>query len=69
MPATHHITLPAASAAILSGNPLIGVLTGIICSLVGDFVGNTFNSKCDTHIDPPATTICFAIIIINLLFA
>lgn len=69
VPATHHITLPAASAMVLSGNPLIGVAFGIVCSLLGDFFGNTFNSKCDTHIDPPATTICVIMFAVNLLFA
>lgn len=69
MPATHHITLPAASAAVMSGNPLMGVLFGIIACLIGDFVGNTFNSHCDSHIDPPATTIALIMFPINLLFA
>lgn len=68
MPATHHITLPAASAAVMSGNPLIGVLFGILACIIGDFVGNTFNSHCDTHIDPPATTIALLMVPINLLF-
>lgn len=67
-PTTHHITLPAASAAILSGNLFVGIAVAIICTLFGDFVANTFNSHCDTHIDPPATTIFISMFIINAIF-
>lgn len=68
MPSTHHITLPAASAAVMSGNPIMGLVFGVVGSLLGDFVGNTFNSHCDTHIDPPATAIFISMFVINALF-
>lgn len=68
MPATHHIALISALAAVTSGNPVIGVIFGIIAAIVGDFVGKTFNSHCDTHIDPPAMTIFTLTFIINVLF-
>lgn len=67
-PATHHITLSAASAAVASGNPFMGMVFGIAASLIGDFAGNTLNSHCDSHIDPPATTIFICSFIINALF-
>lgn len=67
-PATHHIALISATAAVLSGNPLIGVLFGVLAALFGDFIGKTFNSNCDTHIDPPAFTIFTFIFIINTVF-
>lgn len=67
-PATHHITLPAASAAIAAANPIVGVVFGILGALLGDFAGNTFNSHCDSHIDPPAVTIFILMFIINALF-
>ncbi len=67
-PATHHISLPAASAAVMSGNPFMGVVFGIVGSLVGDLAGNTLNSHCDTHIDPPATAIFITMFIVNALF-
>lgn len=67
-PATHHIALPAALAAVSSGNPIMGVVFGIISALLGDFFGKTFNSHCDTHIDPPAFTIFVMTFIINILF-
>lgn len=73
MPATHQIFLPAALAACVGINAfgptgaLLGVLFGVIASLFGDFVGKTFNSYCDSHIDPPATTIFILTIIINAI--
>ena len=57
VPTTHHISLPAANAAVLSGNPIIGVVVAIACSLMGDFFTKTINSYVDTHIDPPACAI------------
>lgn len=74
VPGTHHITLPSAYAAVVGiaafgtmGGALFGVLFGVIAAVVGDFVGCTFNSHCDTHLDPPATTIFSLLIVINLL--
>jgi len=57
VPGTHHITLVAAYAGAATGSVLIGALFGVIAALVGEFMGNTFNSYCDSHIDPPACTI------------
>jgi hypothetical protein len=67
-PATHHITLPAAAAAVASGDPFMAVIFGIIGSLAGDFAGKTFNSHCDTHIDPPATAILITMFIVNAIY-
>lgn len=69
VPTTHHISLPAANAFVLSGNPMIGIIVAIICSLVGDFFAKTFNSYCDSHIDPPACTIFIMTFIIFAIFA
>lgn len=68
-PATHHIAYPAACAAVWSGNPIMGVVFGILGAVIGDFVLKTFNSHCDTHIDPPATTIMILLFVITALFA
>ncbi len=67
-PATHHIALIAALAVAASGNPVMGTIFGIIASLLGDFMAKTFNSHCDTHIDPPAFTIFILTFIINAIF-
>lgn len=56
-PATHHISLVAAYAAAATGNIWIGAVFGLLAAVFGDFVVKTFNSHCDTHIDPPAFTI------------
>lgn len=57
LPATHHITICAAYAAAATGNIIVGGIFGILAALIGDFCEKTFNSYCDSHIDPPATTI------------
>jgi len=58
VPVTHHITLPAAVAASFAGGSLIwGAIFGLLGVFIGDFMGCTFNSYGDTHIDPPACTI------------
>ncbi|MBB6217640.1 MFS family permease [Anaerosolibacter carboniphilus] len=57
MPATHHITLVAGYAAIATGNIFIGAAFAVISGILCEIVARTFNSYCDTHIDPPATTI------------
>ena len=68
MPATHHIALISALAAVSSQNPVMGIVFGILTALFGDFVGKTFNSCCDTHIDPPAFTIFVFTFIVNIIF-
>ncbi|MFV0504344.1 MAG: hypothetical protein ACK5LT_10315 [Lachnospirales bacterium] len=67
-PATHHIALISALAAVMSGSPIIGALFGVIAVLFGDFFAKTFNSNCDTHIDPPAFTIFTLTFALNLIF-
>ena len=68
LPSTHHITLCSAYAAAATGNLLIGAIFGAIAALMGDFCEKTFNSYCDSHIDPPATTISvLSLIIFTLL--
>ena len=68
VPTTHHISLPAGNAAVLSGNPIIGVVVAIACSLMGDFFTKTINSYVDTHIDPPACAIFIMEFIVFGLF-
>ena len=66
-----HIAFAGAStanAAVLSGNPIIGVVVAIACSLMGDFFTKTINSYVDTHIDPPACAIFIMEFIVFGLF-
>lgn len=67
-PATHHIAYPAACAAVWSGNPVMGIIFGVVGAILGDFFANTINSHVDTHIDPPATTIMILICAATLMF-
>lgn len=69
VPTTHHISLPAANAFVLSGNPIVGIIVAILCALLGDFFTKTFNSYVDSHIDPPACTIFVMTFIILAIFA
>ena len=68
VPGTHHITLIGALATVASGNPLVGVGFGLASTLIGDFAANTFNTNCDSHIDPPAVAIFICTFIINAMF-
>ncbi|QZY57528.1 hypothetical protein K7H06_13880 [Crassaminicella profunda] len=63
-PTTHHVTLIAGYATIATGNIFIGAVFAVIACIIGEIVGRTLNSCCDTHIDPPATTICLCSFII-----
>ncbi|WP_026895449.1 hypothetical protein [Clostridiisalibacter paucivorans] len=67
-PTTHHITMVAGYAAMATGNMLIGALAAVIASILGDLIGRTVNSHCDTHIDPPATTIFICSLVIFIVF-
>ena len=69
LPATHHITMSSAYAAAATGNIFVGALFGAIASLVGDGAEKTFNSYCDSHIDPPALTISILSLIVFTLLS
>ncbi len=58
VPVTHHITLIAAGAALASGSVIWGAVFGVAAAFAGQFLACTFCIHGDTHIDPPALTIC-----------
>ena len=80
-PVTHHMTLPAAVAAVavltvFGGGPLaamiVGAIAGIAAALLGEFYSRLFLIHGDTHVDPPAcaiATMATIIVVIGLLFA
>lgn len=80
-PVTHHMTLPAAVAAVavlvgFGGSPvaamIAGAVAGIAGALLGEFFSRLFLIHGDTHIDPPANAIwvmATVIVVIGLLFA
>jgi hypothetical protein len=65
VPVTHHMTLPAAVAAVAvagAGGPLVvamlvGAAAGIVGALLGELFSRVFLIHGDTHIDPPANAI------------
>lgn len=67
VPISHHIGLPAATAAALSGSIIWAGITGICCALLGEFLSRLFLVHGDTHIDPPAFTIFISTTIIHFL--
>ncbi len=56
-PVTHHVTITSSNAAFLSGNIFVGILVGLISAVLGEIIAAIFNSRCDSHIDPPACVI------------
>ncbi len=65
-PVTHHMSLPAAVAAVAAISlgvesglalVLIGAVGGILGGLLGEFYSRLFQIHGDTHIDPPALAI------------
>lgn len=67
-PVVHHIMLPAALAAALSNNYLIGGLFGVLGALIGELAARLFYNYGKSHIDPPAVTIAILTTIILALF-
>jgi hypothetical protein len=78
IPVTHHITLPASTAAVaLAGGtasmPMLSSLAiaavfGISGALTGEIVQRTFYAHGDTHFDPPATAIAINTFFVGVLF-
>ena len=68
VPVTHHMALPAAAAAIASGNIVIGSVFGIAGAFVGEGFSRVFHQHGDTHVDPPAAGIAITIAVIRLIW-
>ncbi|WP_411963458.1 hypothetical protein [Haloferax sp. YSMS24] len=76
IPVTHHMTLPASTAALAwtSGAAelgvvalLFGALFGLICGLFGEAFQRVFYAHGDTHWDPPAAAIVFGTFLVAVL--
>jgi hypothetical protein len=78
IPVTHHITLPASTAAVALAGGItsmsvlpslaIAAVFGISGALTGEIVQRTFYAHGDTHFDPPATAIAINTFFIAVLF-
>lgn len=67
VPVTHHMTLPAAVAASVSGSLWIGIVFGVVGALMGETFNRVFHIHGDTHIDPPANAIWSTTLLIMIL--
>ncbi|MFC6835349.1 hypothetical protein [Halomarina ordinaria] len=80
IPVTHHMSLPASTAALaivpegtaVADGPvvamlLVGALFGLVCALFGEVFQRVFYAHGDTHWDPPAAAIVFGTLIIGVL--
>jgi len=80
IPVTHHMTLPASTAAlaVFGGNPeagsmaavvalIVAAVFGVYGALVGEVVQRVFYAHSDTHFDPPAAAIVVATFTVALL--
>ena len=67
-PVTHHMALPAAAAALASGDFLTGAAFGVVGGLAGEGFSRVFHQHGDTHVDPPAAGIAITIALIRALW-
>ncbi len=67
IPVTHHIALPAATAAIASGNIYAGALFGVIGAFAAEAFSRIVHMHGDTHIDPPAAGIAITTLLTRLI--
>ena len=51
-PVTHHMALPAAVAALTTGDIVVGTAFGIVGAFAGEGFSRVFHQHGDTHIDP-----------------
>ncbi|MFB6223232.1 MAG: hypothetical protein ABEH86_06120 [Haloarcula sp.] len=74
IPVTHHITLPASTAALIFGSGpgalgalLVGTVFGLYGALAGEVHQRIFYAHSDTHWDPPAASIALTTFTIAVL--
>ncbi len=67
-PATHHTTIVAGYAMLYSGSMVMAILFGVLAHLISLAFGSVFNTRCSTHIDPPAVAIAICSLIIFCIF-
>lgn len=67
-PVTHHMALPAAAAALATGDILAGTAFGVVGAFAGEGFSRVFHKHGDTHVDPPAAGIAIAIAVIRIIW-
>lgn len=68
-PSTHHITMTAGYAIVLSGgNLLVAIVAGMVAQVIFTLFGAFFNMGCGSHIDPPAVAIGLCSLVLYMIF-
>lgn len=68
-PVTHHITITAGYAMLVSHSIAIALVFGVIAELLCFVFTICFNDKCSTHLDPPAFAIFLCSLLLFTIFA
>ena len=68
VPVTHHMALPAAVAALATGDLVVGTAFGIVGAFAGEGFSRVFHQHGDTHIDPPAAGIAITTALIRIIW-
>jgi len=68
VPLMHCQAIISALVFLLSGSVVVGVIAAVVAALVQELCARLFYNHASTHIDPPATAICFCTLAANLLF-
>lgn len=64
---THHVTMTAGFAAIVSNNIWYGAVFGLIAGILAEYIGRLINTHADSHLDREATTITICSLVASLL--
>lgn len=67
-PVTHHMALPAAAAALASGDLLVGAAFGVAGAVAGEAFSRVFHLHGDTHVDPPAGGIAVTVAVVRIIW-
>jgi hypothetical protein len=68
IPVTHHITIGASYAVLMTGSIAWGFAGAVMGAFLGDFLAKTFYVYGDCHVDPPAMSIALNSFLLFAIF-
>ncbi|MDD2338009.1 MAG: hypothetical protein PHD01_15725 [Geobacteraceae bacterium] len=68
VPIWHCQAILTALAFLMTGSLVVGLIAGVLGAILQELCARLFYNHASTHMDPPATAICFGTLFINLLF-